>query len=168
MTTYINLFAGPGAGKSTTAASVFVTMKQMGQKAELITEYAKELEWEGNHRKMANQAYLFGKQLQRQIRLYNQVDYAVTDSPILLGLVYAKDYPTTFAPFALDMFHSFKNKNFFIKRVKPYMKYGRSQTESEAIDKDNEIRAMLDKYNIPVIEIEGDQLAAQKIVNYCI
>ncbi len=32
----INFFAGPGSGKSTTAAGVFFTLKTAGQKAELV------------------------------------------------------------------------------------------------------------------------------------
>lgn len=167
MTTYINFFAGPGAGKSTTAAETFVILKRRGLKVELITEYAKELEWEGNHKKMANQAYLFGKQLQRQERIRDQVQFAVTDSPILLGLVYATQYPASFHPFCLDMFNRFDNLNFFIRRVKPYMKYGRSQSEDEARQVDLRVLAMLQLNNIPYQEIIGDDIAPHTVADIC-
>ena len=37
MTKYINIFGGPGVGKSTTAALLFAEMKKSGLKAKLIT-----------------------------------------------------------------------------------------------------------------------------------
>jgi len=40
-TKVINLFAGPGAGKSTTAAGLFAEMKRANVDVELVTEYVK-------------------------------------------------------------------------------------------------------------------------------
>ena len=42
----INIFGGPGVGKSTVAADLFVIMKKEGYSVELVTEYAKELTYE--------------------------------------------------------------------------------------------------------------------------
>ena len=42
----VNLFGGPGTGKSTTSAAVFSLLKMHGVNAELITEFAKDLTWE--------------------------------------------------------------------------------------------------------------------------
>ena len=42
----VNLFGGPGIGKSTTAAGVFNLLKLHGIETELITEFAKDLVWE--------------------------------------------------------------------------------------------------------------------------
>lgn len=61
----VNLFGGPGSGKSTCAAGVFTLLKLSGVNAELVTEYAKDLTWEKRHVTLANQHYIFGKQLQR-------------------------------------------------------------------------------------------------------
>ena len=44
----INLWGGPGCGKSTTAAGLFSIMKMRGHKVELVTEYAKELTYDRN------------------------------------------------------------------------------------------------------------------------
>lgn len=38
----VNLFAQPGAGKSTGAAYIFAKLKMAGVNAELITEFAKD------------------------------------------------------------------------------------------------------------------------------
>ncbi len=46
----INLWAGPGAGKSTTAAGLFNLMKIRGYNVELVTEFAKEMVYEGRLR----------------------------------------------------------------------------------------------------------------------
>ena len=46
MTKVINLFGGPGAGKSTTAAGLFYEMKVRDIKCELVTEYAKDMTYE--------------------------------------------------------------------------------------------------------------------------
>jgi adenylylsulfate kinase-like enzyme len=39
----INLFGGPGTGKSTLAAALFTDLKMKGINAELVTEFAKDL-----------------------------------------------------------------------------------------------------------------------------
>lgn len=48
----INLFAGPGAGKSTTAARLFSTLKLRGKNAELVQEFAKGAAWEKRSQKL--------------------------------------------------------------------------------------------------------------------
>lgn len=43
----INLWAGPGSGKSTIAAYVFSKLKMKNINCELVTEYAKQLVYSG-------------------------------------------------------------------------------------------------------------------------
>jgi hypothetical protein len=50
----INLWAGPGAGKSTTAAGLFL-MKLTGRRVELVTEYAKEVVYDQDPTRIKNQ-----------------------------------------------------------------------------------------------------------------
>ncbi len=59
----VNLFGGPGAGKSTMAAGLFSELKWRGINCELATEYAKEKVWEESYAIFENQIYIFGKQL---------------------------------------------------------------------------------------------------------
>ena len=42
----VNLFAGPGTGKSTAAAQIFQALKWQRFSCELVTEFAKEKVWE--------------------------------------------------------------------------------------------------------------------------
>lgn len=52
-TIVVNLFAGPGAGKSTGAAYIFAMLKMHGIDCELVTEFAKDKTWEHNSKALS-------------------------------------------------------------------------------------------------------------------
>ena len=141
----INLFGGPGCGKSTSAAGLFYLMKQHYYNVELVTEFAKQLEWDKRHNILSTeQIYVFAKQLRKQHMLKNQAEYIITDSPLLFSLVYAtKDYPPEFRDIVMHFWNEYENYNFFVKRTKEYVPIGRSQTKEEAIEVDSKVRSML-------------------------
>lgn len=150
-TIIVNLFGEPGAGKSTGAAYIFAMLKIKGIDAELATEFAKDKLWEESKAVFENQNYIFGKQSFRLSRCKGKVDVIVTDSPILLSVIYDGDNENTekhnnFVNYVFNVFDSFTNKNYFLKRVKPYNPNGRFQTEEEAGEIGCEIKDMLDKY----------------------
>src|SRR4051812_30110643 len=91
-TTLINLWGGPGSGKSTTAAGVFSAMKMAGVSCELVTEYVKQWAWRGDKIGDFDDVYLTAKQLRRESCLYGKVEYIITDSPISLGALYERLY----------------------------------------------------------------------------
>ena len=155
----INLWSGPGAGKSTTAAGLFFLMKSAGFSVELITEYAKEKVYEGHFGTLSDQIYIFGKQQRRAKRLVGQVDYAITDSPLLLSTLYNKDLSQTFNNLVKETFDSYHNINFFIDRCKPYVNIGREQDESEAIQLDIDLANILHKYQIKLTHVKGNHNA---------
>lgn len=142
-TKIINLFGGPGCGKSTSAAGLFYKMKNSGLSVELINEYAKDLTWEERHGTLACQPYVFGKQLWKIQRLIGQVDYVITDSPLLLSVIYNTSYPESFNLTVKSIFSSFDNLNFLLRRKKKYVEVGRNQTEKEAIAIDGKIENLL-------------------------
>lgn len=162
----INMFAGPGTGKSTTSAAVFSLLKMHGVNAELITEFAKDLTWEKRHMTMSNQYYIWGKQHHRMWRIKNQIEVMVTDSPLLLGLIYGEDNPDCFNETVLHSFNEFNNMNYFLTRVKKYNPKGRVQTESRAKELDNEISMMLSENNIQFNTVEGNYEGANTIVKH--
>lgn len=154
MTTIINFFAGPGAGKSTLAAGLFYEMKMRGKNVELVTEFAKDLVWEERHKTIMNQPYIFGKQYNRIMRLIDKVDYIITDSPLLMLCLYASENcPASFINSVIDISETFDNINYFVERVKPYEHIGRIQTFEEAKIIDGRILKLLeanvDYDNIP-------------------
>jgi tRNA uridine 5-carbamoylmethylation protein Kti12 len=144
MTSIINFFGGPGAGKSTTAAGLFSLMKQQGISCELAHETAKIFTWEERKKALACQPYIFGKQLMQIERLVGQVDFVISDSPLLLSAHYsAKYYPESWINAVKDIYNNFDNINFLLMREKEYVPIGRNQTKEEAIVIDQDITQML-------------------------
>jgi hypothetical protein len=152
----INMFAGPGTGKSTAAAGVFSLLKMHGVNAELITEFAKDLAWEERFTTMDNQSYIWGKQHHKMWRVKDHVDVMVTDSPLLFGLIYGQKNPECLNEMILHSFNTFNNMNYFLLRMKPYNPKGRIQTEEKAKQLDNEIHVMLFENNIKFKIVNGN------------
>ncbi len=162
-TLVVSLFAGPGSGKSTTAAGVFYRLKMNGYNVEYVQEYAKDLTWEKRHQTLGNQAYIFGKQTQRVERLLGQVDAVICDGPAVMSPVYAVDYPESFARFCVDMHCRQWHMNYWIERVKPYNPAGRNQDEAGAREMDRIIREFLDGHSIPYEVVPGNPSALDTI-----
>jgi hypothetical protein len=114
---------------------------------------------------MSNQIYLLGEQYQRLHRVRNSVKYAISDSPIILGMSYrSNDFPKSFDQLCLDLFNQFDNINYFIVRTKKYQAYGRNETEDQACEHDANIKSILNNNNIPFKEIIGDRNAVNNII----
>lgn len=152
----ISLLGGPGAGKSTNAALLFGQMKLAGHKVELVTEYAKDMVYENRSNILEDQLYMFAKQARRLSRLRGSVDYVVTDTSLLLSLVYNK-HLKNLDNLILEVYNSYNNLNFFINRTKEYKQYGRNQTETEARALDNSVARMLQEYQIQHTIVGGYQ-----------
>lgn len=157
----INLFGGPGAGKSTTAAGLFYLMKLKNIKCELVTEYAKELVYED--RNLEDGILIFAQQQRRMKRLVGKVDYIITDSPLVMSEVYQLALPESFHRLVRYTFNTFSNINVKITRVKPYQSYGRTQTEERARALDLEINHVL---GIPDLIVDGNEEAPKNILDY--
>jgi len=171
----INLYGGPGSGKSTIAAGLFSRLKLSGINAELVTEYAKDKAWESppvedknGVIKFApifdNQIYIFAKQHHRLWRLNGQVDIAITDSPLLLSAVYNDGKFPSLDKFIIETYHGFNNLNYFLNRTKKYNPSGRNQNEEQAKLIDIKIKDML-KDTVPFIELDGNESAIITIAN---
>ena len=158
----INLLGGPGTGKSTTSASVFSALKKMGEKCELVTEFAKYLTYQESFKVLSDQLFVFSTQHHKIWNIKDTVDYIVTDSPLLLSLVYFNPdngvyEKSSFDKLVIDTINSYDNINIFLKRnieEHPYQEYGRTQTLDQAIDIDNHIKFILNEFNVKYIEVE--------------
>ena len=164
----INLFGGPGAGKSTTAAGLFYEMKKRRIEVELVTEYAKDMVWEGRHNILEDQIYIFAKQQRRISRLRDhRIDWVITDSPIALGLVYLRDgaLSDNFRDLVMEVFDSFENHNFLLQRNFEYNPIGRNQKDlEEAGIYDQKVASLLDARDIPFRTIVGGEWAVTRIL----
>jgi len=168
-TKVVNLFGGPSSGKSTAAAGIFNRMKVRGCNAELIMEAAKDHIYEGHTNILADQLYLLAQQNRRQQRLLGQVDYIITDSPLPLCLVYKpKNYLKTFDALTLELFNTYDNINFFLKRVDKFQAEGRVHDKPQSISLDRRIKGILDwsEESYEIIQVETfSEIAIDKMVD---
>jgi hypothetical protein len=167
MALVINLFAGPGVGKSTTASKVFADLKMKGVNCEMALEFAKDKVWEESFKTMDDQIYIFGKQFHKIWRLKDKVDVIICDSPLPISIVYDKENSEAFHSLIMEQFNKFKNFNFYLKRSAIYQKEGRIQTEEEARKIDDTVRNVLIDYKIPFVTLDIDK-ASSSIVEIII
>lgn len=146
-TTVINLFAGPSTGKTTLATRLFSELnitKPFGEPC-LVFEYAKELVYQKRFDLLEDQPHVTSEQCRRLSIYVNNVDLIVTDSPILLGLVYSPPHHLAKTKEIIDsMSDHVDNINFFIERMgNEFDPRGRMGSLDDALQKDQEIKDML-------------------------
>lgn len=146
-TLVVNLFAGPGTGKSTAAAGIFFDLKNLHINCELAFEFAKDLTWEKRDYTFNNQIYIFGEQHHRVYRLLGQVDVVITDSPILLTPVYDTEKRASLEQLVLEEHSKMWTYNVFLKRLKSYNPIGRRHDEDHAHKIDKKVLEILDRTN---------------------
>lgn len=158
MTVVINLFGGPGAGKSRTAASIFAYLKDEKINCELVTEYAKELVWQGAEvleRASGNPLQLIAEQYRRMHNLRGKVDVIVTDSPLVLAVNYYKAneiIPTHLYIEMVKCLHDwFDNINVLLTYPTYYFnERGRTQSQVEAMAEHKKIELLINTLNLPL------------------
>ncbi len=156
----INFFGGPGAGKSTLATAVFSWMKMQGLNCEYVPEYAKELSYAGDMKTVENQFFVSAMQHQRIYNIYDKVDYIVTDSPLISGIVYDQKGLHALPSLLSEIFHGWENINFLIRRdgEAEYSSTGRHHSETEAVMLDVKIEQMLIAYYVDYTVISPGSL----------
>ena len=160
----VNMSAGSGAGKSTNSARLFAMLKDKGIEVELVTEFAKDLVWEGRNKAFECQAYIFGKQLYKIQRVADSVDVIITDSPIFLSAIYDKEQDKNFKNYIITQFNKFNNLNIYLNRVKPFNPNGRNESsEEEARVNDRKVLDFFKDNNIDYCSINGDEEGCKEI-----
>lgn len=158
-TQIINLFGASGSGKSTTAMGLTYFLRLGGYKVEYVNEYAKDLVYEESTHKLKHQLYVFAKQLKKQDVLLNKdLDYIVTDSPILLSYFYGEKYNTNLVGFKELVMNSFTaqdNINFFIKRNVPFDPSLRLQDEAESDQDSEDLLKLLNSLDVELTTVDS-------------
>ena len=160
-TTIINLYGGPGAGKSTSAAYLYYLLKCQGANVELVREYVKNWAWEDRKFGVYDELYFLGKQVRHESMLFGKVEYIVTDAPVYMTAYYAKLYcspgfaqgirQATVAFYKQAMDDNHRHVHVYLKRHKPYKAEGRYQTEEQATAVDVGVLDMLNELDVPMM-----------------
>jgi hypothetical protein len=133
--TIINLIGGPNTGKTCTALGLSYFMKRAGLRVKYVQEYAEDMVYEDRANILADQLYILAKQNRRLHRLRSVTDYVITDSPLLLNIVYSKDEGTPeFRATVHEYWDSYNNITFYHPRDTSfaYHQQGRVQDSHEA------------------------------------
>ena len=140
MTVLLNFLGQPSSGKTSIGAAVFAHLKALGVETEFVSEYAKQLCWEGRSISPFDQYAIFGYEAHQQSVLFNKVKVLIADSPVMLTAFYQYFYnkKNTLQQPCHDFYemaekdYNVKVINFFLNRQKKYNPNGRYQTEAEA------------------------------------
>lgn len=173
-TIVINLYGGPGTGKSTTAGDLFAYLKKRGVNCELVREYVKDWVWEQRKIRASDQVYILAKQSRKEQILYGQVDVIITDAPMWLSPIYESEYGI-FPYVCDDIVFKFQQEaeaqgvhfeHVFLNRVHEYDPTGRFQNKEQAIEIDNKIKNYLTKARIEFSQFDATDGVARKIAKY--
>jgi len=172
-TKVINLIGGPGAGKTVTAALLFARLKILGKSAEYIQEVAKTLVWTKQFDAINNQHALSNKQYKILKMINGNVDYIITDGPLLNGLYYNQHNPDNVCDiaktekFIMQWYNEFENINLYLIRGDfTYEQAGRMQTEKEALEIERTLQMILDNKSIPYKEFTTDIANIDNMIKY--
>lgn len=148
----INLFGGPGAGKTALAAWLFYEFKRRRVNVEHVQEYAKILAHRKTPPKGWDQWHIWNKQQRREYEVLREdrVAYTITDSPVFLASCYGEFNK---APgwqqlqIASDLFDKeFPPLNIYLERCDGiYVKEGRFQDLEQAKKIDRFVLSRLKK-----------------------
>ena len=112
------------------------------------------------------QEYVFGKQSYRMARCRDDVDVIITDSPLILSIIYNHNeaLDESFEKVVYNIYNTYNNYDYLINRVKPYNPKGRNETEEESNKIMPKIEDLLIKHNINYELINGDDSGYNYVV----
>ena len=172
----INLFGGPGSGKSTITSGLFYELKKRNISCDNPYEFPKQVAWEDNKSQITDQLYIFANQHRGIVRSYGKVDFIILDSPILLSLAYKNGYNTgypasiygeSFDKMVLDTFNQYNNINFLLERkTDAYQTDGRFQTQEQSLTFHRKIESILRENDLQYFNLEVNGDTVDKIINF--
>jgi deoxyadenosine/deoxycytidine kinase len=175
----INLFGGPGIGKSSIASGLTYKLKKKHINCDNPYEFPKLLAWDENYSAISDQLYVVANQHRGIVKSYGKVDYIILDSPILLSLIYKdyynkqreSDYPSklyreSFDNMILDMHNGYDNINILLKRGEgKHNDKERYHNLEESKELDSMIQESLDFHGIEYHVVEVGKNTLKDIYN---
>ena len=152
----INLYGGPGSGKSFTARNLVNQIASFGFQVELVHEFVKLWAFQGRQPEGCDQIFLYANQLHLEDSVLRSSDevVVVTDSPLLLNNWYGHDYNFHSSQQMIEMTRNFEEQypslNIWLNREGlTYSETGRFQKLEEAKAIDERLSKFLtDKLNV--------------------
>lgn len=143
-TLHINLWGIPGAGKFQVTTELHSVLSRMGLETELVQEYAKELGWAGDLARFdangdmieVDQLVISAEQYRRENLVHGIVQVAITDAPVLAGVLYANEEDEQdFRSLLRRRTSGWRNLDILLVRdpVHRYGSRGRIQSRKEAL-----------------------------------
>lgn len=179
MSKIINLFGGPGIGKSSIAAGLTYKLKKKHISCDNPYEFPKLLAWDNNGEAVKDQLYVLANQHRGITKSWGKVDYIILDSPILLSLIYRNYYGSensypqrlygeSFDAMVLDTFKQYDNINIVLERSEEgqHNEKERYQTLDMSKELDSTIEQTLIRYNIPYHKIKVGDNTLNDILEY--
>ena len=171
----INFISGPGNGKTTMSAYLFVKLKLKRYVCEYIPEYAKTLVWKRDFETLDNQYIVTKTQYELMKQINGTVDFIITDGPLLHGLYYNRHNKNNTSnidkteEFILKCYSGFNNINIYLERgTFEYETQGRIQNEEESKEIDVILKHMLKASKIPFKSFVSGIDNIDAIMNYVI
>jgi hypothetical protein len=163
MTAVISLYAGPGAGKSTSAAYLYAKLKAQGKRVEMVREYIKDWVWEGRVPSTYDQFYILGKQIRRESSLLGKVDIIITDSPVWLCGYYSTEMSPPLIKHGVEsciqgyyqqvQADGHKHVHVWVNRPASFDAEGRWHSEEQSKTIDDELRPFLNQRGVHLTDV---------------
>lgn len=160
----INLYGGPGVGKSTVASGLKYYLTLLGLVVEAPEEIAKNIVWRGNIYLLKEQKLLLEKMKKKFEGIINgnHADIIISDSPFLLHNIYNSYTDKEKIDFERDV-KEYNEKlkehslNFFLNPTfNNYKEEGRVETKSESEKVHKKIKQILIDYREEFYNIDSD------------
>jgi len=170
MSKLINLFGGPGIGKSGVAAGITYKMKKKHINVNNPYEFPKRLAWDNNIPAISDQLYVFANQHRGIAECYGKVDYIVIDSPILFSTIYhryyTKGYPAemygkVFHDMVIDLHRRYSSINILLERGETkHNDEERFQNYKQSVEIDDLCKKVLDETGSKYysVKVNGDSV----------
>ena len=162
----LNFVGGPAVGKTTFATSIYAKLKQKGVSVGLVTEFATQCIMEKNTDIFNYQYFISANQLYRQETAEQHYKMVVTDSPILLFMVYDENMDKDLEKFYIERYRQKDNLLFYIERNNDiFSPEGRRNTLQEGILIDEKIISILNKYKIDYTKLKNTEQSQNDILD---